>query len=217
MPYDEFYGRWGPCEGYVLPVEGATRGPEACNCFSAGTWAIDNLSPCFITYGTGAIYAVSTFIDAAGDIQCPTSISPTPPPRPEPGQPWSTDRLTVDCAGQFRLCYTIKAGNSEAPSPSDCTLAQSCTEAWYPTAGDTVELPPLPSWSSTDPTCAARFEDSGGYGEMSVEGTSIECEPIDDMGIPYVFNRVRYCPSICNEMPTLAECRDCMSGGSGMF
>src|SRR5262249_36316580 len=38
---------WGPCMGYVLPQPGATKGKEACKCFSAGQWAIANLSPCF--------------------------------------------------------------------------------------------------------------------------------------------------------------------------
>src|SRR5688500_796277 len=51
-PYDEFTGVWGECMGYVLPTEGATRGPGACDCFSMGRWQIDNLSPCFINYGT---------------------------------------------------------------------------------------------------------------------------------------------------------------------
>jgi len=217
MPYDEFYGRWGRCEGYVLPVDSETRGPEACNCFSQGTWAIDNLSPCFVEYSSGRTYAVSTFIDRSGTPSCPTSLSSTPPPRPEPGEPWSTNRLNVDCAGQFRLCYTIRAGSVEAPSASDCVVGQACTEAWYGEPGTEQELAPLPGWSSSDATCAERFEAIGGYGEMSVEGTSIECEPIDDMGAPYVFHRVGYCPSRCNETPTLPECADCMSGGSGTF
>ncbi|MCZ7687267.1 MAG: hypothetical protein M5U28_54440 [Sandaracinaceae bacterium] len=54
VPYDEFTGVWGPCTGYVAPVEGATRGAGACRCFSAGRWQIDNLSPASSTTGRAA-------------------------------------------------------------------------------------------------------------------------------------------------------------------
>lgn len=217
-PYDEFTGRWGACIGYVLPVPGFERGPEACGCFSAGSWEIDNLSPCFVEYGAGRVYAVSTFIDATGNASCPTSLSSTPPPRPEPGRPWSTNRLTVDCAGRFRLCYRLRAGDVEAPAGADCVVAESCTEAWYAEAGVAQELPPLPGWSGTDPVCAQRFRDAGGYGEMTVLGLSIECDPVDDgAGAEYVFNRTGYCPLRCLETPDLPECERCEMGGSGSF
>ena len=82
----------------------------------------------------------------------------------------------------------------------------------------TQELPDLPSWVGTDPTCAQQFRDSGGYGEMSVRGLSVECDPIDDgMGDPYVFNRVNYCPLRCSMDPTGPGCEGCMMGGSGIF
>lgn len=216
MPWDEFGGRWGPCVGAVLPVAGATRGPEACNCFSAGSWVLDNLSPCFVTYGT-TVYAVSTFIDASGTAACPTMLPSMPPPTPEPGTNWTTNRLQVDCAGQFHLCYTLKAGNAMTPLATDCTVAQVCTDAWYPTRDAMLELPPLPSWTSMDTVCAARFNSTGGYGEMSVDGTSIECDPVGDGAAPYVFNRVSYCPSSCSMTPTAPECVMCGMGGSGMF
>lgn len=217
QPYDEFGGRWGPCVGAVLPTPGVERGPGACECFSMGRWAIDNLSPCFVTYGSGAVYAVSTFLDPGGRASCPRTISATPPPAPEPGRPWSTNRLTVDCAGQFRLCYRLRAGNVEMPSESDCILAEVCVETWYPEANVEQELPPLPAWSSPDSACARRFRDSGGYGEMLVIGRSIECDDISEDGRPYVFHRVGYCPLRCNEMPSLPECMGCMMGGSGVF
>lgn len=218
IPYDEFGGAWGPCEGAVLPVPGVELGPNACECFSMGRWAIDNLSPCFVDYGGGSIYAVSTFIGAGGMAACPTTISPTPPPAPEPGQPWSTNRLTVDCEGHFELCYTLRAGSATTPSPTDCVVARVCTEAWYEVAGVAQEFPVLPGWTSTNPTCSAAFQNTGGYGEMSVLGFSRECDDIDDgMGGEYVFNRVNYCPIRCNTMPTLPECMGCMMGGSGGF
>lgn len=220
VPYDEFTGVWGPCTGYVAPVEGETRGAGACRCFSAGRWQIDNLSPCFVDYGTSGVYAVSTYIGSDGAARCPDlPAGATPPPAPQPATDWSTDRLTVDCEGRFELCYTLRAGDAAAPSASDCVVARACTgEIWYPERDVVMELPPLPSWTSSDSACARQFRDSGGYGEMSVLGLSIECDPVDDgSGGEYVFNRVNYCPIRCNTDPTLPECMGCMMGGSGMF
>jgi hypothetical protein len=215
-PYNEFYGAWGPCMGAVLPVDGVRLGPESCRCFSAGRWEIDNLSPCFVTYGGAQSYAVSTYI-SGGTAACPTDPG-GPPPVPQPGTDWSTNRLTVDCEGQFRLCYTLKAGDADAPSASDCVVAETCTEGWYAERDVTQELPPLPSWTGTDPACATRFANTGGYGEMSVIGLSVECDDVDDgAGGRYVFNRVNYCPLSCNMTPTAPECVGCMMGGSGSF
>lgn len=213
----ELSGAWGPCEGYVLPDPNATMGPGACNCFSAGRWDIDNISPCFITYSGGAIYAVSTWMNGA-TAQCPSNIDPDPPPTPEPGTDWSTNRLTVDCAGQFHLCYTLRAGDEANPLPGDCEVASVCIDVWYDTPDQEMELPALPAWTSTDPSCAAQFANSGGYGEMSVQGLSAECDPIDDgNGNVYVFHRLGYCPLECNTNPGLPECQNCGNGGSGSF
>jgi hypothetical protein len=221
LDHDEFGGVWGPCMGAVLPDPTATRGPAACECFSMGRWAIDNLSPCFVSYGAGGgppTYAVSTYIDSAGNAQCPSSIGATPPPAPQPGTDWSTDSLTVDCAGQFHLCYTLRAGNAMTPHDTDCVVAETCVDTWYPTAGVMQTLPPLPSWTSTDSACAGSFASTGGYGEMSVQGFSIECDEVGDVGGGrYVFNRVNYCPLACNTDPTGPGCTGCMMGGSGSF
>jgi hypothetical protein len=65
-----------------------------------------------VTYSNNRIFAVATYMDAAGDAHCPSTISTTPPPAPQPGKPWSTNRLTVDCAGQFRLCYNLRASHA---------------------------------------------------------------------------------------------------------
>lgn len=221
LPYDEFTGVWGPCMGAVLPVPGVRLGPQACRCFSQGRWALENLSPCFIEYSGGrGVYAVSTYVDGGGVARCPSLPSgASPPPAPMPGTNWTRNTLTVDCAGRFELCYTLRAGNAEMPMPSDCMLARVCTgSVWYPEAGREMRLPDLPSWTSADSACAQRFRDSGGYGEMSVRGLSLECEPIDDgAGGEYVFNRVNYCPLRCNREPTAPGCERCMMGGSGMF
>ncbi len=163
------------------------------------------------------MYGVSTFLSGGGS-RCPSTPSRTPPPSPEPGHNWSTNRLTVDCAGRFELCFTLRAGDAEAPAASDCTLARTCVEDWYQEAGVTQEFPELPSWTSADSACARRFSDSGGYGEMSVRGLSVECDEIGDgAGGEYVFNRVAYCPGYCAERPTAPECASCAMGGSGSF
>ncbi len=114
--------------------------------------------------------------------------------------------LTVDC------WRALNAGNADAPTETDCV------ETWYRERGMRQELPNLPAWTGASTTCARQFRDSGGYGEMSVRGLSVECDPIEgEGGARYVFNRVNYCPIRCNEMPDLPECARCMMGGSGMF
>jgi hypothetical protein len=213
---DEFGLVWGPCEGYVLPDPGATKGKAACKCFSGGQWKIDNLSPCFVNYSS-TYYAVSTYLNGA-TAQCPTSIPGTPPPTPQPGTTWSTDTIQVDCAGHFKLCYTLKAGTAATPQTTDCELVKVCTEGDYPTANQVQTFPALPSWSSTNSTCATQFATSGGYGEMSVVGMSVLCDAVDDgSGQPFVFNRVQYCPLSCNTNPSAPECQNCSQGGSGNF
>jgi hypothetical protein len=214
---NELGGRWSACEGYVLPQPGQRLGPASCQCFSQGQWEITNLSPCFITYPGGQVYAVSTYLDAMNQAHCPTNAG-GPPPMPQPGTSFSTNFLTVDCSGRFRLCFTIKAGDAMRPGAGDCTLSQTCTEGWYATPGMRQAMPPLPAWSSTDPTCASRFVMTGGYGEMTVQGLSTECQAIDNgSGMPYAFLRVPYCPVRCSMNPSLPECAMCRNGGAGRF
>lgn len=213
----EFGSVWGPCVGFVAPVDGGA-GTAACNCFSAGQWALTNVSPCFVRSMAGGPVtgAVSTWIDDAGTARCPSPI--TTPLMPQPGKSFTSDTLRVDCAGHFRLCYELKAGNAAAPSPSDCTLAKVCTEGDYPDAGAVRAFPDLPSWVASSTACAALFAADGGYGEMTVQGLSVRCDNINDgSGGPKVFNRVTYCPLICNSMPTAPGCTNCMQGGSGSF
>jgi hypothetical protein len=213
----ELMGQWGPCKGAVLPTPGATLGPEACQCFSKGQWALDNTTPCFIIYPDNSVWAVSSYLNNVGKAACPAQFSTTPPPQPSPGQPWSFNRLQVDCTGTFKICFTLKAGDVEHPAMADCTLTKVCTEAWYPEANAVQTMPPLPGWASADSTCAGKFDTSGGYGEMSVEGMSSECQDVGDQGQARVFHRVKYCPTICSESPSAPGCVDCKRGAGGTF
>lgn len=212
---------WGKCEGQVLPKAGAVKGADACRCFSKGQWKLANTSPCFYTFGNGKTYAVSTVMDAQGKAECPKYTSPVSEPPPKPGSDWTTDTVNVDCAGNFDLCYEIKAGKFDAPSAGDCTVAKVCTgKADYLKANVEQAFPNLKDWVATDSTCAQKFKDTGGYGEMTVIGQSERCDTIDDgAGKPLLFNRVKYCEFKCNDPANknLPECASCQQGGSGQF
>lgn len=212
----ELGAAWGPCQGYVLPTAGVTKGAGACRCFSAGQWALTNLSPCFISSNGSVIGAVSTWVDNTGVSRCPSSV--TNPPSPQPGTTFTANTLNVDCAGHFKLCYELKAGTASAPKATDCSVVKVCTEADYTAVGQPQRFPDLPSWTSTSTACAAQFASTGGYGEMSVVGKSVRCDAIDDgSGAALVFNRVQYCSLSCNTNPTGPGCSGCGQGGSGSF
>jgi hypothetical protein len=173
--------------------------------------------PCIYTDPDKGTYLYSSKPDANGSYLCdPVSADTLPPTAPSAS--WTTSRLSVDCAGQFELCYTLKAGKASDPKDSDCVLTRSCVDVWYAEAGKLKNLPDIAGWVATNTTCGARFKDVGGYGEMSVRGVSIECDPVDDGdGRAYVFERTSYCRPDCNDMPDSEECKDCSVSGAGKF
>lgn len=206
----EFDPSWGPCEGYVLPEEGATQGPAACRCFSNGQWMLKNLVPCIYEGEEGSVRVTSSIPDAQQGYRCEGDTMPA--------QDWSASTLKAECAGRFELCYTIKAGDVERPKDSDCVLQRLCIQTWYETPGQAQTLPSLPAWRAADDDCTQRFVEKGGYGEMSVHGLSSECDDVDNgVGAPYVFKRTRYCSTRCANQPDLPECKACGTGGSGQF
>lgn len=206
---------WGPCEGQVLPAKGATEGKEACACFSQGQWKIDNPTPCVFSYPNGSAALVSTFTDpVTGKVSCPNYPPGVGFPPPTPVAPWSTSSLTVDCAGEFELCYELKAGDVANPSPSDCSLVKLCQNVTYPTSDVVQPLAALPPWIASDGACIAKLRQKGGYGEMTVKGTSVRCDTIDDgAGSPRMFQRLGYCPERCIDSPSLPECKTCTAKG----
>ena len=192
---------WGACDGYVLPTPGAT-GKDACQCFSGGHWDLANLSPCFIGTASGITGAVSTLpnYDSAGAAHpaCPTDGK-------KPSVAWTHTSLKVDCAGHFKLCYALKAGDAKAPKATDCTVTKQCAEGDYTTPNVVQKWGDLPAWDSTDAACASAFDKTGGYGEMSVVGTSVECDHVEK-----VFQVVPYCASGSTDPA-------CSAGGGGGF
>ncbi len=214
---------WGPCEGQVLPKPDG-KGAEACSCFSVGEWKIANTSPCLRQQGAG-YYAYSTVLDSGKATYC----GPDGPIAPEGTAPpgiWSTNTLTVDCAGHFKLCFRIRAGDYDHPKADDCILGEVCTDADYKEANVEQQLPDLPTWAGKDNACAKKWESdtpenvSPGYGEMVVKGETVRCEAINDgNGNEFVFHRVQYCARSCRN-PANAnnpECVQCQLAGKGKF
>jgi hypothetical protein len=198
----------------VLPVEGVQEGPQACRCFSNGKWSIKNLVPCIHEDASGT-YIYSSHMDPDTGFVC-DAVSDVPPPVPD--EVWTESALKVDCAGQFKLCYTIKAGKASDPKADDCVVMKSCVDVWYEKAEQMQDLMDLPGWSSSDKACASRFVKTGGYGEMSVLGKSVECEPVDDgKGKAYVFARTAYCGRDCADTPDAEGCKGCSVSGGGSF
>lgn len=216
----EVTNTWSRCEGFILPAEGASAGKEACQCFSAGRWKIDNLVPCFYAQAgqpTGSLGVTSSYIkgrDGMGNAI--TECNPAQNPLVKPAQSWSTNTVKVDCAGRFNLCYALKAGKASDPKPTDCEIVKVCTQGDYLQVDQEQMFPVLPAFladSAAQKTCAQKFWATGGYGEMSVDGLSLTCDKVG----PKVFNRVQYCPGDCKAGDPRAECMNCGAGGSGGF
>ncbi len=211
---------WGECVGYqglnpstLMPL--GTTGKAACTCFSAGFWKIDNLSPCFFQQGSSVVGAVSTIMP--GNCPDPTTVDFTNPV--PPSVPWSTNSVTADCTGFFKLCYTLKAlaAPGAKPAAGDCVMKEVCTEAYYSPKDQEQPFPDLAGWITQTPgetQCAQKFVDNGGYADMSVKGQSDECDKVEK-----VFQTVTYCPLKCADPANKSdpECVNCSNGGGGPF
>jgi hypothetical protein len=222
---DEVNNVWGPCVGEVLPVKDQATGKDACGCFSIGEWKIDNTAPCNWTNdGTNYFAFAATFDGSGNTTDC--ALGKIPPVGVAPSGIWSTDTLKVDCAGTFKLCFKIKAGDYNNPQPTDCELGEVCVDAEYTTPNVEQKLPDLVTWAGKDPACSKKWEHdtpntvSPGYGEMVVRGKSFTCDAIDDgNGNDFVFHRVQYCPSICRDPAhaTDAACVSCQLNAKATF
>jgi hypothetical protein len=201
---------WGSCQGAVLPTTGGAA-KAACACFSTGDWSIANLTPCFYFSDAAqtTVTALLSSLPGAGSPTCPNDPSQTPTVA------WSTDTLEVDCTGAYTLCYTLKAGDPSNPKATDCTAVRVCAgPQHYAPAGSTQPLPPLPGWkvASSALACAQQVWTSGGYGELSVQGQSDLCEPVER-----TLGSISYCPGACNGPNPPPSCATCRAGGGGAF
>jgi hypothetical protein len=215
---------WGECKGEVLPTVGAS-GVEACSCFSVGEWKIKNTSPCLWKPDASNYYAYSTVLEGENATNC-GDAKPTPPAGQAPAGIWSTSTLKVDCAGTFRLCFRIRAGDFANPKADDCVLGEVCTDADYKEANVEQLLPDLATWAGKDNACAKKWEAdtpdnvSPGYGEMIVKGQTVRCDAIDDgAGQDFIFHRMQYCPRSCRQEANKnnPECVACKLAGKGTF
>jgi hypothetical protein len=111
------------------------------------------------------------------------------------------------CAGVYKLCYELKAGDPYHPSASDCTLGKVCTEGNYQVANTEQTMPDMPAWTSNDPICAQKFFNAGGYGLLWVAGVSTDCSVMPD----HVVGALPYCPPNCglSGNQNLPECKAC--------
>jgi hypothetical protein len=173
---------------------------------------LSNLSPCI--YRGQDTWLYSSILTGTNMLDCGSAMEP-----PDvPDQIWSTSTLNIDCAGQFNLCFTIKAGDVSNPLSTDCVVHEVCLDVTYLEANVDQTLPDIPAWSSPSSSCAAEFDSRGGYGEMSVLGESVECDEISDgTGGRLVFHRTNYCPPSCQNRMTDPDCASCRTGGSGDF
>ncbi len=220
---NELTNVWGDCEGQQLPVPDGS-GKEACSCFSVGEWKVANTAPCLRNEG-GNYYAYSTVLEDGKTTNCGDS-KPVPPAGTAPSGIWSTSTLKVDCAGAYKLCFRVRAGDYSAPKTDDCILGEVCTEVDYREANVEQTLPDLATWAGKDPACAKKWEAetpenvSPGYGEMIVKGKTVRCDEVDNgQGQDYVFHRVQYCPRTCRNPANAQkpECVQCKLGGKGSF
>ncbi|MBX3231928.1 MAG: hypothetical protein KIT84_12180 [Labilithrix sp.] len=223
----ETQGKWGPCEGQVLPKQGATGAP-ACSCFSVGLWKIANTAPC--VWNNNGWYAFSTRGDDASGCSGSVPKDTVLDPLPDGGSSsvWSTNTLKTDCAGSFKLVFRIRVGDKDNPSPNDCILGESETFADYREENVEQKLPDLPHWKSTNAECVKKWEvdtpedKSPGYGEMIVKGgQTVRCEAVSELGVDqeFVFNRVKFCPKICRDQANANHpaCVECKLSGQGNF
>jgi hypothetical protein len=180
---------------------GAGGGDPTCGCFDNTRWDIDNLSPCYFTTtssnGTMTTVVVST---DATTMMCPASASMPPT------APWSTDSFETDCAGQYHLCITLKAGDPNAPQSTDCVIEKDCVDVDLAAANTLQMAPDLPGWlaSGATPACVDQFINMGGYGLLTADGT-VSCGQVSSqIGV------ITYCPSDCSGANPPPACANCM-------
>jgi hypothetical protein len=178
-----------------------------CACAQPGSWQLANISPCFWHDGD-QIFMYSSRILESGRLDCGTATIGEPPTPPAPT--WSSSSIELSCAGDFEVCWEIRAGVAEDPKPSDCVVVRVCTRFEYSQAGERIALPDLPAWVASDPACVESFDAEGGYGLATLQGALDACG--GSTPEPAVFAVRNYCSPRCHAMPTAQGCNDCGLG-----
>lgn len=124
-------------------------------------------------------------------------------PQPVPSRPWSAVRISAPCAGDGRLCVTLRAGRAESPTSDDCTLTERCVSFEYTDAGVVADLSPLGAWAAQTGACTQRYDQEGGYLEFRSDSAELGC------GTSTSMRRVAVCPARCQDAPTGQGCDVC--------
>ena len=128
-----------------------------------------------------------------------------------PTAPWSTDAFETDCAGQYHLCITLKAGRPSGRRPAGQATASSkedCVDIDLAACRTRCRRRPIsPDGSRGEaptPACVDQFMNMGGYGLLTADGT-VSCGQISSqIGV------ITYCPSDCSGANPPPACANCM-------
>ncbi len=168
---------------------------------------IANLALCVSpTTSFAPTHVYSTFWnDVGGKAEC----EPWRSPQPVPAMPWSKVQISSRCQGSGQVCVTVKAGMASSRSAEDCVLTTRCSAFDYTTPDQPLELAPLGAWVAESSECASRYEQLGGYFELTAPSQQLGC------GNPDEITYVPICPTFCNTDPNAAGCEVC--GGPGIM
>lgn len=180
--------------------EGAARADCPCRLATQ----IDNLAVCIApssAFGPAHVYSTSLRESDRRPV-----CEPFASPQPVPAAAWSKLRVSAPCVGEGQLCVTVRAGRLDATSADDCVLAQRCSSVAYASPNQVAEVAPLAGWLAESSACAVRYEQLGGYIELTLDSQSLGCGM--GSGTQRV-TRVAVCPPRCEREPQAAGCEVC--------
>ena len=176
--------------------------PASVECPCALDVSLENLALCISpTTAFGPAHVYSSHWDAAASAP---ACEPARAPQPTPALPWSSLKVSSQCAGTGQFCVAVRAGE---PGSEDCQLARVCSAVDYLGGQQIVDLAALPSWVAESSACAQRYENEGGYLEFEIESAQLGCDRGD--GSKKV---VPLCPVRCQTDPSGANCETCGNG-----
>lgn len=163
---------------------------------------IDNLALC-VSPST-AFAPPHVYSSSRSDASAPPTCEAWRAPQPVPSTAWSALRISAPCAGQGKLCITLRAGRVRSPSADDCVLVERCLDFAYENVGHVVELPALAAWVAESSECALRNEQIGSYYEFRLDSDQLGCATEAER-----VTRVAVCPARCESNPQGEGCDVC--------